>query len=533
MRSHIIVGQLGGKFSYRCGHESEDENHSIADDSSPPDSALPILGKGSFSTVRICHQVTPEGGKGDVKENTVSGIGVTTTTATTTTTRSPPPPPTTTKSYAWKELLASTSNYEKECQRRELSILQEMDHPNVVRLVDYCVDTDDPHLITGFVFPLFEHTLSEVLGQQERGAAALGVVVSVDTDSVSDEVGDDASRRAAMDFAMQWLSDLACGLAALHARNIMHRDLKPANILIGRVADDGKTDQGDEGWTWRAVICDLGMARRRSTQESETVSPKKRRRASAAYATESSSQDAFCTGGRRAYTETVVTRWYRAPEVLLMCSYNCSLDIWSLGCIMYEIVQWVHSQTNDALRAPTHVEPLFSAGGFSMLTCDEGNKKVHLSETELVQEEAAPRWLQIRNRRICRWSQLRIVHQHLGEPSSAELDRTKDPRYRRRLEKYVDHVRKLNAEEGTAMLLPCRDDGCDLPPMLFSFTTGANPSPSTAFSRCHTLVERLTRRMLAWNAGDRPTAQAAYDELVACADGGDAGDAGGASYGQV
>jgi mitogen-activated protein kinase 1/3 len=38
-------------------------------------------------------------------------------------------------------------------------------------------------------------------------------------------------------------------------------------------------------------------------------------------------------------TEYVVTRWYRAPELLLNCSeYTAAIDIWSVGCILGEIV---------------------------------------------------------------------------------------------------------------------------------------------------------------------------------------------------
>ncbi|KAI4376147.1 hypothetical protein MLD38_013938 [Melastoma candidum] len=38
-------------------------------------------------------------------------------------------------------------------------------------------------------------------------------------------------------------------------------------------------------------------------------------------------------------TEYVVTRWYRAPELLLNCSeYTAAIDMWSVGCILGEIV---------------------------------------------------------------------------------------------------------------------------------------------------------------------------------------------------
>lgn len=39
-------------------------------------------------------------------------------------------------------------------------------------------------------------------------------------------------------------------------------------------------------------------------------------------------------------TEYVVTRWYRAPELLPNCSeYTSAIDIWSVGCIFMEILR--------------------------------------------------------------------------------------------------------------------------------------------------------------------------------------------------
>jgi len=38
-------------------------------------------------------------------------------------------------------------------------------------------------------------------------------------------------------------------------------------------------------------------------------------------------------------TEYVVTRWYRAPELLLTCTdYGPAIDIWSVGCIFAELL---------------------------------------------------------------------------------------------------------------------------------------------------------------------------------------------------
>jgi len=36
--------------------------------------------------------------------------------------------------------------------------------------------------------------------------------------------------------------------------------------------------------------------------------------------------------------ETLQTRYYRAPEVLLGCKYNEKIDIWSFGTMLYELV---------------------------------------------------------------------------------------------------------------------------------------------------------------------------------------------------
>lgn len=40
----------------------------------------------------------------------------------------------------------------------------------------------------------------------------------------------------------------------------------------------------------------------------------------------------------RKLTQGVVTRWYRAPEILFgACFYGEAVDIWSLGCILAEL----------------------------------------------------------------------------------------------------------------------------------------------------------------------------------------------------
>lgn len=87
------------------------------------------------------------------------------------------------------------------------------------------------------------------------------------------------------------------GMYACHSAQVLHRDLKPSNLLVNKDC------------TLR--IGDFGLAR--GVDEAHTES--------------------------NALTEYVVTRWYRAPE--LLCgneSYGPPIDLWSVGCILAEML---------------------------------------------------------------------------------------------------------------------------------------------------------------------------------------------------
>ncbi|KAM3307439.1 hypothetical protein P3S67_009182 [Capsicum chacoense] len=93
---------------------------------------------------------------------------------------------------------------------------------------------------------------------------------------------------------MYFLYQLLRGLKYVHSANVLHRDLKPSNLLLNANCD--------------LKICDFGLAR--TTSEADFM------------------------------TEYVVTRWYRAPELLLNCTeYTATIDIWSVGCILMELIK--------------------------------------------------------------------------------------------------------------------------------------------------------------------------------------------------
>ncbi|CAE7233103.1 erkA [Symbiodinium sp. CCMP2592] len=103
--------------------------------------------------------------------------------------------------------------------------------------------------------------------------------------------------------AKRFCAQILLGLLHLHLGHVIHRDLKPANIFVRLKELEVK-------------IGDLGLSRGIAVDFSgEALHPLEEH-----------------------LTEYVVTRWYRAPEVLLARSkYGPKVDVWSVGCILYEM----------------------------------------------------------------------------------------------------------------------------------------------------------------------------------------------------
>jgi mitogen-activated protein kinase 1/3 len=93
------------------------------------------------------------------------------------------------------------------------------------------------------------------------------------------------------------------GTLYMHSANVIHRDLKPSNLLLNKDCV--------------LQICDLGLGRGYE-QEDEMKT------------------EYFLIFPNCRY---VITRWYRAPEVILNASeYSKAVDIWSIGCILAELI---------------------------------------------------------------------------------------------------------------------------------------------------------------------------------------------------
>lgn len=75
------------------------------------------------------------------------------------------------------------------------------------------------------------------------------------------------------------------------------------------------------------------------------------------------------TGLTRQLTKHVVTRWYRAPELILIQPYSSAVDIWSLGCILAELL----SMQEGNVAGYQDRQPLFP-GGYCYPLSGEGDK---------------------------------------------------------------------------------------------------------------------------------------------------------------
>ena len=211
---------------------------------------------------------------------------------------------------------------------REIKLLRYFKHDNIVSLIDI----QKPPGRTGFediyiITDLMETDLHRVIYSRQ-------------------ELTDD--------HIQYFIYQILRGVVYMHSANIIHRDLKPANILANKNCD--------------LKICDLGLGRAevyeydemelREKQNKTKKKPKKKKKTEDKDKKDKKDKDNKDKKDKDKnkdnkdkdnveeeeeeepeLTEYVITRWYRAPEVILCPShYSKAVDIWSVGCIFAELL---------------------------------------------------------------------------------------------------------------------------------------------------------------------------------------------------
>lgn len=206
-----------------------------------------------------------------------------------------------------------------------------------------------------------------------------------------------------------------CAVKYLHSANVIHRDLKPANVLVNEDCS--------------VKICDFGLARSITGVESaaEFIVGKKFNADDEEVKAEEAGKDFILHGTeiakihhkdtvqsdsesattqmselklgeppqeeevkkkeiskklirskdarknmKRELTGHVVTRWYRAPELILLeKDYGPAIDMWSVGCIFAELLGMMKES------APTYLDrkPLFPGKSCFPLSPDKHAKE--------------------------------------------------------------------------------------------------------------------------------------------------------------
>jgi len=172
---------------------------------------------------------------------------------------------------------------------REYEVLSKLrECKNVVKMLDiYYSRSDDGKTAQNLVFEFCHRNLEEVIQQTKKQLYAIREAGNQGSSSLTSLGG-----RIPIEDIKSYMKQILQGMAYVHRQGIFHRDLKPENILMN-----------EKGVV---KICDFGSAK-------------------------------FLND--KLNTPYIVSRYYRAPELILACSdYSEKIDVWAIGCIFCEFL---------------------------------------------------------------------------------------------------------------------------------------------------------------------------------------------------
>lgn len=264
---------------------------------------------------------------------------------------------------------------------------------------------------------------------------------------------------------------LLTGIAGIHSCAVIHRDLKPANILIS-----------DEGFL---KICDFGLARGlgtkallqqfgiSSTSDSSSsfssvgaeiqiqgpmspIHPQHRHKQH--HQQQQQNQPSRPSHHRRQLTMHVVTRWYRPPEVILLAEhYDCSVDMWSLGCIMADMLCMV----KENVSCMSDRRPIFPGNTCFPLTAEDGKD-----------------WENS-------FDQLNVIFNIIGTPDAEDISEMNHEK----AEAYLRSLPRKQPQDLSQIFTSASADALDLLRKLLSFNPRKRPTPEQCLN--HPFLQKI------------------------------------------
>jgi serine/threonine protein kinase len=176
------------------------------------------------------------------------------------------------------EVVAIKKVYQdKKYKNRELEIIKELNHPNVVKLRHYFYTPGDrpgdkpDDVYLNCVMEYVPDTLSRIIKQYHKSKVSIPIIL-----------------------VKLYSYQMLRSIAYIHAKGICHRDIKPQNILINPVNHILK-------------LCDFGSAKKLIKGEPNI--------------------------------SYICSRYYRAPELIFGATeYTYAIDVWSVGCVIAELL---------------------------------------------------------------------------------------------------------------------------------------------------------------------------------------------------